>query len=93
MCENLETHLNMLPCAYGFTAALLLLLTFLCCYFLVRSKACGGSVFSGGLQLGRMGWTVFPTSVSARPSVSGLPGALLSSHDLMRHAWILPFFL
>lgn len=41
ICENLETHLNKLPCAYGFTATLLPLLTSLCCYFLERSRACG----------------------------------------------------
>ena len=92
MCENLETHLNMLPCAYGFTAALLPLMTSLCCYFFVRSKACGRSVFNIGLQLRRMGWIVFLPNVSACPSVSGLPGALWTSQDLMGHARILPSF-
>lgn len=86
MCKNLETCLNMLPCAYGFTATLLPLLTSLCCSFFVRSKACGGSVFSVGLQLRRMGQTAFlPNEDGACPSVSGLPRALWVSQGLMGH--------
>lgn len=87
ICENLETHLNKLPCAYGFTAALLPL----CCYFFERSRVCG--VCSVQASAERELWGEQPSSMTSVQTILALSylKAPQTSQDMIRFAQVLLF--